>query len=214
MEGTANNRLPMCGLPFALETLLVSLSGAMEIKNWSIFNEKNGGCCLKIRWLPPQTGDIMSGVQGQQRNNLKYKRKSPGAVARDHQRSSDYHRTIQTRSMTNPKSQEVRRSLDNVDEVGTIQSPILVESTSPSDEMDSTPIIDTGESSELRSVNCELNFDEPIFQCGSPLPISSLKDTVLVKFVYSQIQNQSRILISLQTVSALVPTVVMVTLMV
>ena len=71
MEGTANNWLPMSGLPFILETLLVSLSDAMEIKNWSIFNEKNGGCCLKIRWSPSQTGDIMSGVPGQERNNIK-----------------------------------------------------------------------------------------------------------------------------------------------
>ena len=184
MEGTANNRIPMCGLPFALETLLVSLSDAMEIKNWSIFSEKNGGCCVKIRWLPPQTGDIMSGVQGQQRNNLKYKKKSPGAVSRDNQRSADYHRTIQTRSMTNPKTQEVPRAKDNVDDVASIQSPILIESASPSEEMDTTPVIDTGEkqelsSSELRSVNCKLNFDESTFQCGShtsTLTMSPIKD--------------------------------------
>ena len=88
----------MSGLPKSLEILLGSLLDSFDLQSWSIFSEKNGGCCLKIKWKPssntsdtPQGDTIKPPVQ-------KFRKKSPSIIKRDQQRSSEYHSSIVTRS--------------------------------------------------------------------------------------------------------------------
>ena len=91
MDGKANTRLPVSGLPIALETLMNTLVDSFELKSWNIFNDFNGSCCLKIRWRPPQTSNVPTGGESHQLKPLSYKKKSPSAQSRDYKRSATYH---------------------------------------------------------------------------------------------------------------------------
>ena len=148
----------MSGLPLALEALMGSLLDSMHIKSWSIFNEQNGACCLKVRWVPPNHDSISSGVKVQEKPIIKYKKKSPAAVARDNKRSTDYYQDrVQTRSrsrITCDDDKEQVRSLDAEDLRATVQSPILVDSSTPASSMDS-PIL-SAESRNSELVTCDL----------------------------------------------------------
>ena len=148
----------MSGFPLALEALMGSLLETMQIKSWSIFNEQNGACCLKVRWVPPSNDSTSTSDRVQKAPVIKYKKKSPAAVARDNRRSTDYHQDrVQTRSRSriiHDEDKEQARSLDAEDFQATVQSPILVDSVTPASSMDS-PII-SAESGNSESVNCEL----------------------------------------------------------
>ena len=148
----------MSGLPLALEALIGSLLDTMQIKSWSIFNEQNGACCLKVRWIPPNHDSVPASANTQKAPVVKYKKKSPAAVTRDTKRSMDYHQDrVQTRSksrITLDSDKEQARSLDTEDIQATVQSPILVESVTPASSMDSPIISVEGGASEL--VKCDL----------------------------------------------------------
>ena len=88
----------MTGLPKTLETLLGSLVDTHNLQSWSICNEKNGGFCRKIKWRPYQEGNDIAEGASSKPVTQKFKKKSPSAVKRDNQRSSDHHNSdIMTR---------------------------------------------------------------------------------------------------------------------
>ena len=154
----------MTGLPKTLETLLGSLLDTHNLQSWSIYNEKNGGCCLKIKWKPPhQESDIVQGTSSKPLTQ-KFKKKSPSSVKRDNLRSSDHHSGMMTRSRTkkldrNDTIEEPR--CEQVSDANFIQSPISIESSTPNVLMDSPPELSVGEQFALRSAECDLSVYKP-----------------------------------------------------
>ena len=113
---------------------------------------------------------------------IKYKKKSPAAVARDTKRSKDYHQDrVQTRSssrITHDQDKEQARSQDAEDFYATVESPILVNSVTPASSMDS-PVV-SPESRNSESVSCDLfKGQEKLSSSGSENSLTcadSIKD--------------------------------------
>lgn len=135
MDSQADVRKPISGLPLALETLMETLITSFELKSWSIFNDNYGACCLKIRWKPSQCNREHNQGIPQHTRPKKYVKKSASAMARDYQRSSEYHNRTTTRSADNRNTMdsepELPRSDITSDKTGIMQSPVDVNCSPP-----------------------------------------------------------------------------------
>ena len=193
MNTEANTRIPVYGLPVALETLLGTLVTSFDVKSWNICNDYNGACCLIIRWKPSNVNAMSKEGESQQIKPAKYKKKSKSTETRDYERSAKYHghaEGIKTRSQTakdTPKEQ--KRDQDYICETAEMPTPETVVSDSPI--TSNSPLYQvTDISPELRSVDYDssnemVSQQEPLTQCNFNLPQPDLSDSVL------QLENSS-----------------------
>ena len=187
MNTEANTRIPVYGLPVALETLLGTLVTSFDIKSWNIQNDYNGACCLKIRWKPLNASTISNEGESQKIKPAKFKKKSKSTEARDYNRSAKYHghnEGVRTRSKTlkdTPKEQ--KRDQDHDSETAEMPTPETVISESPV--TSNSPHQVTCMSPELRSVDYDISFneivsqEEPSLHCGFNFTEPALSDNVL-----------------------------------
>ena len=187
MNTEANTRIPVYGLPVALETLLGTLVTSFDLKSWNIHSDYNGVCCLKIRWKPSNVSVMSNEGESHKIKPAKYKKKSKSTETRDYERSAKYHgddEGIRTRSKAakdTPKEQ--KRGQDYVSETAEMPTPETIVSDSPIT-LNSPLYQVTDISPQLRSVVCDspnemVSHQEPLTQCNFNLPQPTLSDSVL-----------------------------------
>ena len=89
-------------LPTVLLRMLTSACENDQLKNWSVYEERDGNYTFKIRFMPKEYRHIevsSSQVQGKNQQSA-YKRKSDNQIARDKRRSEERKNRAITRSQS------------------------------------------------------------------------------------------------------------------
>ena len=91
--------MPITGLPLVLENILESVLGSYELRNWNIFNEKNGNVSIKLRFWNKGEGQI-----NVQEDIVSYRRKSSSQINRDRQRAARRRRNAASDMCESPET--------------------------------------------------------------------------------------------------------------
>lgn len=168
--------LPVMDLPAALERMLTAAVQSDTLRNWSIYQERDGVYTFKLRFISRKVCHILEPMHSmdstKQNNSEVYKRKNAYQINRDMSRAEEFYNRRVTRSQTVQS-----RNLENLENVST--SVVSSANSVPEGKGDSPKMIsvESPDIETFRHSSFALSAEAPEFELPQSLDCTDRDDS-------------------------------------